>query len=139
MTDADVDGSHIRILLLTLFYRYFKPILEQGHVYAAQPPLFRVMHGKTRKYCLDEAEKDRYLASLPENVRNRAEIARMKGLGEMDAEELNETTMDINKRILRKISVDDAILADQILLNLWVKRLNLDVSLLKKMLDLYKI
>ena len=114
MTDADVDGSHIRILLLTLFYRYFKPILEQGHVYAAQPPLFRVMHGKTRKYCLDEAEKDRYLASLPENVRNRAEISRMKGLGEMDAEELNETTMDINKRILRKISVDDAILADQI-------------------------
>ena len=114
MTDADVDGSHIRILLLTLFYRYFKPILEQGHVYAAQPPLFRVMHGKTRKYCLDEAEKDRYLASLPENVRNRAEIARMKGLGEMDAEELNETTMDINKRILRKISVDDAILADHI-------------------------
>ena len=114
MTDADVDGSHIRILLLTLFYRYFKPILEQGHVYAAQPPLFRVMHSKTRKYCLDEAEKDRYLASLPENVRNRAEIARMKGLGEMDAEELNETTMDINKRILRKISVDDAILADQI-------------------------
>ena len=114
MTDADVYGSHIRILLLTLFYRYFKPILEQGHVYAAQPPLFRVMHGKTRKYCLDETEKDRYLASLPENVRNRAEIARMKGLGEMDAEELNETTMDINKRILRKISVDDAILADQI-------------------------
>ena len=114
MTDADVDGSHIRILLLTLFYRYFKAILEQGHVYAAQPPLFRVMHGKTRKYCLDEAEKDRYLASLPENVRNRAEIARMKGLGEMDAEELNETTMDINKRVLRKIDVEDAILADQV-------------------------
>ena len=114
MTDADVDGSHIRVLLLTLFYRYFKPILEQGHVYAAQPPLFRVMHGKTRKYCLDEDEKDRYLASLPDNVRARAEIARMKGLGEMDAEELNETTMDINKRILRKITVEDAILADQI-------------------------
>lgn len=114
MTDADVDGSHIRVLLLTLFYRYFKPILEQGHVYAAQPPLFRVMHGKTRKYCLDEDEKDRYLASLPDNARARAEIARMKGLGEMDAEELNETTMDINKRILRKITVEDAILADQI-------------------------
>ena len=86
------------ILLLTLFYRYFKPILEQGHVYAAQPPLFRVMHGKTRKYCLDEAEKDRYLASLPENVRNRAEIARMKGLGEMDASQLAETTMEKDKR-----------------------------------------
>ena len=114
MTDADVDGSHIRILLLTLFYRYFKPILEEGHVYAAQPPLFRVMHGKTRKYCLDEAEKDRYLSSLPENIRNRAEIARMKGLGEMDAEELNETTMDINKRVLRKINVEDAMLADQV-------------------------
>ena len=114
MTDADVDGAHIRILLLTLFYRYCKPILEEGHVYAAQPPLFRVMHGKTRKYCLDEAEKDRYLASLPENIRNRAEIARMKGLGEMDAEELNETTMDINKRVLRKINVEDAMLADQV-------------------------
>ncbi len=114
MTDADVDGAHIRVLLLTLFYRYFRPIIENGHVYAAQPPLFRVMHGKTRKYCLDEDEKNKYLSSLPENVRSRAEVARMKGLGEMDADELNETTMDINKRTLRKITVDDAVLADQI-------------------------
>ena len=114
MTDADVDGSHIRVLLLTLFYRYFKPIVQEGHVYAAQPPLFRIMHGKTRKYVLNEEEKERYLASLPDNVRQRAEIARMKGLGEMDAEELNETTMDINKRILRKITVEDCILADQV-------------------------
>ncbi len=114
MTDADVDGAHIRVLLLTLFYRFFKPIVEAGHVYAAQPPLFRIMHGKTRKYVLDEQEKEEYLASLPENVRNRAEIARMKGLGEMDAEELNETTMDINKRILRKITVGDCIAADAI-------------------------
>ena len=114
MTDADVDGSHIRVLLLTLFYRFFKPIVEAGHVYAAQPPLFRIMHGKTRRYVLDEKEKEAYLASLPENVRNRAEIARMKGLGEMDAEELNETTMDINKRVLRRITVDDCVSADAI-------------------------
>ena len=114
MTDADVDGAHIRVLLLTLFYRFFKPIVQAGHVYAAQPPLFRVMHGKTRKYTLTEKEKDEYLASLPDNVRARAEIARMKGLGEMDADELNETTMDINKRVLRKITVDDCIAADAI-------------------------
>ncbi len=114
MTDADVDGSHIRVLLLTLFYRFFRPIVEKGHVYAAQPPLFRIMHGKTRKYVLDEKEKDDYLATLPENVRARAEIARMKGLGEMDAEELNETTMDINKRVLRRITVDDCVAADAI-------------------------
>ncbi len=114
MTDADVDGSHIRVLLLTLFYRFFKPVVEAGHVYAAQPPLFRIMHGKTRKYALDEKELDEYMASLPEATRNRAEIARMKGLGEMDAEELNETTMDIEKRTLRKITVDDCVQADAI-------------------------
>ena len=112
MTDADVDGSHIRVLLLTLFYRFFKPIVQAGHVYAAQPPLFRIMHGKTRKYVLNEEEKENYLKSLPENVRAKAEIARMKGLGEMDAEELNETTMDIEKRTLRKITVDDCMEAD---------------------------
>ena len=114
MTDADVDGAHIRVLLLTLFYRFFKPIVEAGHIYAAQPPLFRITHGKTRKYTLSEEDKEKYLASLPEGVRNRAEIARMKGLGEMDDDELNETTMDINKRVLRKITVDDCVAADQI-------------------------
>ena len=112
MTDADVDGSHIRVLLLTLFYRFFRPIVEAGHIYAAQPPLFRIMHGKTRKYVLNEEEKEKYLMSLPENVRSKAEIARMKGLGEMDAEELNETTMDIEKRTLRRITVDDCMEAD---------------------------
>ena len=112
MTDADVDGSHIRVLLLTLFYRFFKPIVEAGHVYAAQPPLFVIKHGKTIKYVLNEEERDEYLATLSPNT--KYDIARMKGLGEMDAEELNETTMDINKRVLRQITVDDAIAADEI-------------------------
>ena len=110
MTDADVDGSHIRVLLLTLFYRFFRPIVEAGHVYAAQPPLFCIKHGNTIKYVLNEEERDEYLASL--NPNTKYDIARMKGLGEMDAEELNETTMDIEKRILRKITVNDVIEAD---------------------------
>lgn len=111
MTDADVDGAHIRILLLTLFYRYFKPLIENGHVYAAQPPLFSIKHGKNIKYVLDEAERDKYLSTLPENT--KYEIGRMKGLGEMDPEELRETTMGIEMRILKQITMDDAILADE--------------------------
>jgi len=112
MTDADVDGSHIRVLLLTLFYRFFRPIVEAGHVYAAQPPLFCIKHGKNIKYVLNEQERDEYLATLSPNT--KYDIMRMKGLGEMDAEELNETTMDIEKRILRKITVEDTMAADNV-------------------------
>ena len=112
MTDADVDGSHIRVLLLTLFYRFFRPIVEAGHVYAAQPPLFCIKHGKTIKYVLNPEERDAYLATL--NPNTKYDIMRMKGLGEMDAEELNETTMDINTRVLRKITVEDTMAADEV-------------------------
>ncbi len=112
MTDADVDGAHIRTLLLTLFYRYFRPLIEGGHIYAAQPPLYSIKHGKTIKYVLDETERDKYLESLPENT--KYEIGRMKGLGEMDPEELRETTMGIEQRTLKQITMDDAMAADEV-------------------------
>lgn len=112
MTDADVDGAHIRTLLLTLFYRYFRPLIENGHIYAAQPPLYSIKHGKTIKYVLDENERDEYLATLPEN--SKYEIGRMKGLGEMNPEELRETTMGIDNRILKQINMEDAMQADEI-------------------------
>ena len=112
MTDADVDGDHIRTLLLTLFYRFFRPVVEAGHVFAAQPPLYKVVHGKTIKWCLDEPELNEYISSLPETA--KYEISRNKGLGEMDAKELRETTMSIENRVLKQITVQDAMLADKV-------------------------
>ncbi len=112
MTDADVDGAHIRTLLLTLFYRYFKPLIEGGHIYAAQPPLYSIKHGKTIKYVLDDDERDEYIKSLPENT--KYEIGRMKGLGEMDPHELRATTMGIESRVLKQIDLADAIQVDEI-------------------------
>ena len=116
MTDADVDGAHIRILLLTFFYRYFRPLVEQGYVYAANPPLYRIEYNKKHKYVYSDEEKDEYMATLPENA--KVGIQRYKGLGEMNAEQLWETTMDIEHRILSKITLDDAIAADQVLTDL---------------------
>lgn len=111
MTDADVDGSHIRVLLLTLFYRFFRPIVEAGHVYAANPPLFKITHGKTIAYALTEEEKNEYIASLGPNA--KPEVARNKGLGEMDPDELRDTTMAKETRVLRQITVEDLQKADE--------------------------
>ena len=115
MADADVDGSHIRTLLLTFFFRYMRPLIENGYVYAAVPPLFKLVRGKTTRLAFSEEERDKYSAELRgDNPNAKVDISRFKGLGEMDAHELWETTMDPEKRTLKQIRLEDAVKADEI-------------------------
>ena len=110
MADADVDGSHIRTLLLTFFYRYMRPLVEEGHVYIAQPPLFRITKNKRHYYAYSDNERDEIMTQLQSGY----DIQRYKGLGEMDSEQLWETTMDFNHRTLVQITLEDSAAADEI-------------------------
>jgi len=114
MADADVDGSHIRTLMLTFFFRFMRPLIEHGYVYAAMPPLYKLVRGKTTRYAITEEQRDRILAEFrSDNPNAKVEISRNKGLGEMDPHELWETTMNPETRTLKRIELSDAIKADE--------------------------